>query len=114
MEVPMEMYDPPHPGEILKEDYLKPLNLSVTQTAVGLGGCDFGYGDCGLHRTPVHIYQCIRPGAPDVHDGFPGGRMVRNTGDGNRRDGGRPVFPAGQFAGHSRTVSGDAYGCEAF
>ncbi len=33
----MEMYDPPHPGEILKEDYLKPLGLSVTQAAAGLG-----------------------------------------------------------------------------
>ena len=33
----MEMYDPPHPGEILKEDYLEPLGLSVTRSAAGLG-----------------------------------------------------------------------------
>ena len=32
----MEMYDPPHPGEILKEDYLAPLGLSVTIAAAGL------------------------------------------------------------------------------
>lgn len=32
----MEMYDPPHPGEILKEDYLEPLGLSVTLAAAGL------------------------------------------------------------------------------
>ena len=29
----MEMYNPPHPGEILREDILKPLGLSVTETA---------------------------------------------------------------------------------
>ena len=30
------MYNPPHPGEILREDYLEPLGLSVTETAKGL------------------------------------------------------------------------------
>lgn len=33
----MIQFNPPHPGEILKEDYLTPLGLSVTQAAVGLG-----------------------------------------------------------------------------
>ena len=33
----MEMFNPPHPGEIIREDCLKPLNLSVTETAKGLG-----------------------------------------------------------------------------
>jgi len=33
----MEMFDPPHPGEIVREDCLKPLNLSVTEAARGLG-----------------------------------------------------------------------------
>jgi len=33
----MEMFDPPHPGEIIREDCLKPLNLSVTDAAKGLG-----------------------------------------------------------------------------
>ena len=33
----MEMYDPPHPGDILKKDYLEPLGLSVTRAAAGLG-----------------------------------------------------------------------------
>ncbi len=32
----MEMHNPPHPGEILKEDYLEPLGLSVTRAAAGL------------------------------------------------------------------------------
>ncbi|HEY3720187.1 MAG TPA: HigA family addiction module antitoxin [Roseiarcus sp.] len=33
----MEMFNPPHPGEIIREDCLKPLHLSVTETAKGLG-----------------------------------------------------------------------------
>jgi antitoxin HigA-1 len=33
----MEMFNPPHPGEILNEDCIKPLGLSVTAAAGGLG-----------------------------------------------------------------------------
>jgi addiction module HigA family antidote len=33
----MEMFDPPHPGEIVREDCLKPLALTVTAAAKGLG-----------------------------------------------------------------------------
>lgn len=33
----MQMFNPPHPGEILKEDYLVPLGLTVTKTASALG-----------------------------------------------------------------------------
>ena len=33
----MEMHDPPHPGEIIREDCLKPLGLSVTAAAAWLG-----------------------------------------------------------------------------
>ena len=33
----MRMVNPPHPGEILKEDYLPSLNLSVTKAAKALG-----------------------------------------------------------------------------
>jgi addiction module HigA family antidote len=32
-----EMYNPPHPGEILKELYLDTLGLTVTDAAQGLG-----------------------------------------------------------------------------
>jgi addiction module HigA family antidote len=32
----MEMYNPPHPGEILWELYIKPLNLTITEVAKGL------------------------------------------------------------------------------
>jgi antitoxin HigA-1 len=33
----MRMHNPPHPGEILREDCLKPLGLSVTAAAKWLG-----------------------------------------------------------------------------
>lgn len=33
----MEMHNPPHPGEIIREDCLAPLNLSVTAAAEWLG-----------------------------------------------------------------------------
>jgi antitoxin HigA-1 len=33
----MEMHDPPHPGEIIREDCLEALNLTVTEAAKGLG-----------------------------------------------------------------------------
>lgn len=33
----MAMYNPPHPGELLKEECLVPLGLSVTEAARGLG-----------------------------------------------------------------------------
>lgn len=32
----MAMYDPPHPGELLKEGWLEPLGLSVTAAAGSL------------------------------------------------------------------------------
>jgi len=31
------MYDPPHPGKVLKELCLEPLNITITQAAVALG-----------------------------------------------------------------------------
>jgi addiction module HigA family antidote len=33
----MDMYNPPHPGEIVREDCLKALDLTVTEAAKGLG-----------------------------------------------------------------------------
>lgn len=33
----MRMHNPPHPGEVLKELCLEPLNLSVTRAAEALG-----------------------------------------------------------------------------
>ena len=33
----MQMHNPPHPGEVLRELCLKPLGLTVTEAAAGLG-----------------------------------------------------------------------------
>ena len=33
----MNMYNPPHPGELLKEMYLTPISLSITDAAEGSG-----------------------------------------------------------------------------
>lgn len=33
----MDMHTPPHPGEIIREDCLAPLGLTVTAAAAGLG-----------------------------------------------------------------------------
>ena len=33
----MEMFNPAHPGEIIREDCLKPSGLTVTEAAKGLG-----------------------------------------------------------------------------
>ncbi len=33
----MEIYNPCHPGKILKEEYLEPLGLSITEAALKLG-----------------------------------------------------------------------------
>jgi addiction module HigA family antidote len=33
----MPMKNPPHPGEILRDLYIEPLELTVTQAAAGLG-----------------------------------------------------------------------------
>lgn len=32
-----EMFNPPHPGEVLKEEFLEPLGLTITETAKALG-----------------------------------------------------------------------------
>jgi len=36
-EQPIKMFDPAHPGEIIREDCLKPLGLTVTAAADALG-----------------------------------------------------------------------------
>jgi antitoxin HigA-1 len=33
----MQMHNPPHPGKILKELYLKPLHLTIAEVAQGIG-----------------------------------------------------------------------------
>lgn len=33
----MHMHNPPHPGKVLKELYIKPLHLTITEVAQGIG-----------------------------------------------------------------------------
>jgi addiction module HigA family antidote len=33
----MHMHNPPHPGEVLKELYIKPLHLTIAEIAKGIG-----------------------------------------------------------------------------
>lgn len=33
----MHMHNPPHPGEVLKELYIKPLHLTIAEVAKGIG-----------------------------------------------------------------------------
>ena len=33
----MHMHNPPHPGEILKDLYIDPLNLTIVEIAKGIG-----------------------------------------------------------------------------
>lgn len=35
--MPFQMHNPPHPGEILRELCLEPLEISITEAAEGLG-----------------------------------------------------------------------------
>jgi antitoxin HigA-1 len=32
----MYMHNPPHPGEVLKELYIEPMNLTITEVAAGI------------------------------------------------------------------------------
>src|SRR6185437_14284601 len=64
----MEMFNPPHTGEILREDCLKPLSLTATAAAKGLG---VSRGSLGLApRSPGCAINCptisgMRAGAPE-------------------------------------------------
>ncbi len=43
----MVMYNPPHPGEAVREFCIEPLGLSVTEAAKGLGVSRSGQGKSG-------------------------------------------------------------------
>jgi len=51
----MEMFNPPHPGEIIREDCLVPLELSVTDAAKGLGVTRKALSDV------LNGHSCISP-----------------------------------------------------
>jgi addiction module HigA family antidote len=56
----MQMHKPAHPGEILKEIYLEPLNLSVTETARALGITRKALSELINERTGISTAMALR------------------------------------------------------
>jgi len=56
----MEMFSPPHPGEIIREDCLAPLGLSVTAAADGLGVSRQSLSELLNGRTGVSADMALR------------------------------------------------------
>jgi addiction module HigA family antidote len=56
----MEMHNPAHPGEIVREECLKPLDLTVTAAAVALGVTRKALSDLLNNHTGVSPEMAIR------------------------------------------------------
>jgi addiction module HigA family antidote len=56
----MKMHNPPHPGEILRELYLKPLDLTITAAAEGLGVTRKALSELVNGRTDISRDMAIR------------------------------------------------------
>ncbi|MFH0975802.1 MAG: HigA family addiction module antitoxin [Spirochaetota bacterium] len=56
----MEMYKPAHPGEILREMYLTPLDLSVTETAKALGVTRKTFSELINYNSSVSIPMALK------------------------------------------------------
>ncbi len=56
----MPMKDPSHPGEVLKHACLKPLKLSVTRAAQGLGVTQRELSDLVNCRASVSVDMALR------------------------------------------------------
>lgn len=54
------MFNPPHPGEILREEYIKPLGLSVTETAMKLGVTRKTLSSILNERSGISIEMALR------------------------------------------------------
>ena len=66
----LKMHNPPHPGEVVKELCLKPLNLSVTEAAAGLGISRKALSELINGRTGISPTMAVRlsiafGGSPD-------------------------------------------------
>ena len=59
----MSMHNPPHPGGILKRQYLEPMNLSITATAESLGVSRKQLSLLLNEKTGVSPQMAIRLGA---------------------------------------------------
>jgi antitoxin HigA-1 len=56
----MEMFNPAHPGEIIREDCLKPLGLTVTAAADALGVSRKALSDVLNGHSAVSLEMAIR------------------------------------------------------
>lgn len=56
----MPMHNPPHPGRILRDMYLKPLNLTITAAAEGLGVTRKALSELVNGRTDISRDMAIR------------------------------------------------------
>ena len=54
------MFNPPHPGEIIREDCLLPLGLSVTEAAKGLGVSRQSLSEVLNGRTGISAEMALR------------------------------------------------------
>lgn len=54
------MFDPPHVGEIIKEEYLEPLGLSVTEAALNLGVSRKAFSELLNAKTGISIKMAIK------------------------------------------------------
>ena len=56
----MQMFNPPHPGEILREDCLAPLSMTVTDAAKNLGVSRQALSELLNGRTGVSADMALR------------------------------------------------------
>ncbi len=54
------MYDPPHVGKIIKEEYLKPLNITITEAALKLGVTRKTLSELINGKTGVSVKMAIK------------------------------------------------------
>ena len=59
-DIPHKMYDPAHPGEILRELYLEPLGLAITVAAEALGVTRKHISSIVNGRAPVSPEMALR------------------------------------------------------
>jgi addiction module HigA family antidote len=58
----MQMYQPAHPGEVLKELYLEPLQLTVTDVAKALGVTRKALSELANGRAGISTQMALRLG----------------------------------------------------
>lgn len=56
----MPMYNPPHPGEIVKYECLEPLGLTVTRAADGLGVTRQALSNLLNERSNISVDMALR------------------------------------------------------